>query len=164
VSARITFAVLTCSDTCSAGEGRDTAGPALVELGEAEGWECVGAEIVPDDRERIATALIDLADRRGASVVFSAGGTGFSPRDVTPEATLDVAERVAPGIAEALRAGSAQFTNRAMLSRGVAVLRGSSLIVNFPGSENAVRESFGLIVDIVPHAVRMMLGEGHCKQ
>jgi molybdenum cofactor synthesis domain-containing protein len=161
--ARDTFAVLTCSDSCFAGQARDTAGPALVELGQLAGWECLGSELVADDRAAISAALVGLADR-GASIIFTTGGTGLGPRDVTPEATLDVAERLAPGIAEAIRSGSARFTPRAMLSRGVAVLRSETLIINLPGSETAVRESFGIVAEVLPHALRMIRGEGHCKR
>jgi molybdenum cofactor synthesis domain-containing protein len=161
--ARDTFAVLTCSDSCFAGQACDTAGPALVELGQAAGWECLGSELVADDRAAISAALVSMADR-GASLVFTTGGTGLGPRDITPEATIDVAERLAPGIAEAIRSGSARFTSRAMLSRGVAALRGETLIINLPGSEKAVRESFGIVAEVLPHALRMMRGEGHCKR
>jgi molybdenum cofactor synthesis domain-containing protein len=159
----LSFAVLTCSDAFAAGESPDTAGPALVSLGEALGWELTGYEVVVNERARISAALVDLADQHGANLVLTTGGTGLGPKDVTPEATLDVADREVPGIAEAIRVGSAQFTKRAMLSRGVAVQRGSSLIVNLPGSEQSARESFELIADSMPSAVRMTLGEGKCK-
>jgi len=160
---RITFAVVTCSDSCFAGDACDTAGPALADLGTESGWECIGRELVADERVLISAVLVDLAERCGADVVFTTGGTGLAPRDVTPEATLDVAERLVPGIAEAIRAGSARFTTRAMLGRGVAAVLGKTLIINLPGSEKAVRESFEIVVEVLPHAVRMMRGEGHCK-
>jgi molybdopterin adenylyltransferase len=159
----ISFAVLTCSDACAAGEARDAAGPALVALGEEAGWKLAGYEVVANDLGRISAALTDLADSHGANLVLTTGGTGLGPRDVTPEATLDIADREVPGIAEAIRVGSAQFTSRAMLSRGVAVQRGSSLIINLPGSEKSARESFELIADSMPSAIRMALGEGKCK-
>lgn len=159
----LSFAVLTCSDANAAGESTDSAGPALVSLGQALGWKLAGFEVVANDRGRISAALVDLADSHGVNVVFTTGGTGLGPRDVTPEATLDVADREVPGIAEAIRVGSAQFTKRAMLSRGVAVQHGSSLVINLPGSEQSARESFELVADSMPSAVRMTLGEGKCK-
>ncbi len=158
-----TFAVLTCSDASAADPAMDAAGPALVELGENAGWQCIGREVSPSDRSRISECLIDFTDRRGATLVFTTGGTGLGPTDVTPEATMDVATRAVPGIAEAIREGSAQFTKKAMLSRAVAAQRGASLIVNLPGSESSAREAFGLVVDVIPAAVRMMRGEGKCK-
>lgn len=159
----LTFAVLTCSDASARGAVPDTAGPAIVELGAAVGWEAVGHEVVPNERGAIAARLRDLVDRFGANVVFTLGGTGLGERDVTPEATLDVADREVSGIAEAIRVGSAQYTRRAMLSRAVAVQRGSSLIINLPGSEKSARESFELVADSMPSAVRMLSGEGKCK-
>ena len=157
--AELKIAIITCSDTRI--EADDTAGRALWDLSVGAGWEVVAYRIVPDDRELIAETLAEFADAKGADIVFTTGGTGFSPRDVTPEATMDVADREAPGIAEAIRQFSLQVTRRAMLSRGRAVLRGSTLIVNMPGSEKAVRESFGFIGDQLEHAVEMMAGGGH---
>ena len=153
------IAVLTCSDTRTAAE--DTAGPALISLAEERSWEVVDYRIRPDDREAIAAALVELADAVAADVVLTCGGTGFSPRDVTPEATTDVCDRLAPGIAEAMRAGSMAITRRAMLSRGAAGLRGRTLVINMPGSEKAARETFGFVADQLEHAVEMMAGGGH---
>jgi molybdenum cofactor synthesis domain-containing protein len=157
--AGIAVGIITCSDTRTAAE--DTAGGALMELIEARGWRVVAYRVVPDDFEAIARAIVVQADAEEADVVITCGGTGLSPRDVTPEATLSVAPREAPGIAEHLRAESLKVTGRAMLSRGVAAVRGSTLIINFPGSEKAARESFGFVADQLEHAVDMMAGGGH---
>jgi molybdopterin adenylyltransferase len=153
------IAILTCSDTRSAAD--DTAGAALMELAEAEGHSIVAYEVVPDSRALIADMLVRMADDDGADVILTCGGTGLSPRDVTPEATRDVSERLVPGIPEFLRAESLRITPRAMLSRATAVQRGTTLIVNFPGSEKAARESFGFIAPQLDHAAKMAAGGGH---
>lgn len=151
--------ILTCSDTRS--EAEDTAGAALRSLAAERGWEVVAYTICPDEESCIAEALIEMADAVKADVVLTCGGTGFSPRDITPEVTERVAGRRAPGIAEYIRARSLAITPRAMLSRGTAGVRGTTLIVNLPGSEKAVRESFGFVADQLEHAVDMMAGGGH---
>lgn len=153
--------VITCSDSRSRGEAEDTAGPALVTLCEERGWNVVSYRIVPDDRDFIALAIVEIADREDANVILTCGGTGLSPRDVTPEATRDVCSRDVPGIAEAIRAASLAVTRRAMLSRAVAAQRGRTIVVNMPGSEKAARESFGFIADQLEHAVDMAAGGGH---
>ncbi|HSK48638.1 MAG TPA: MogA/MoaB family molybdenum cofactor biosynthesis protein [Coriobacteriia bacterium] len=157
--ASLRIGVLTASDTRS--EAEDTAGAALIALSKERGWEVVAYRVCRDDRECIGGALIRMADIENADVVFTCGGTGLSRRDVTPEATLDVADREASGIAEYLRSESLKVTKRAMLSRAVSAARGNTLIVNFPGSEKAARESFGFIADQLEHAVEMMAGGGH---
>lgn len=152
--------VITCSDTRTT--ETDSAGRALIELAEARGWEIVGYEVVKDDRGEIGTAIVTMADGMLADLVITCGGTGLSPRDVTPEATRDVAPRDVPGVSEYIRQRSLEVTRgRAMLSRGVAAQRGRTLIVNLPGSEKAVRESFEFFADQVPHAVEMAAGGGH---
>ena len=151
--------IITCSDTRT--EVDDTAGAALRALCEERGWKLVAYRICPDERALIAEAIAHLADHDGADVVFTCGGTGFSVRDVTPEATADVCDRLAPGIAEAIRAQSFAITRRAMLSRAIAALRGRTLVINLPGSEKAARESFGFVADQLEHAVEMMAGGGH---
>lgn len=161
MSSELRFAVLTCSDTRAAGEAEDTAGRALIDLVKERGWLVIAYDIRPDDGESIAAALIEMADSDDADVILTCGGTGFGPRDITPEVTEAVCERMAPGIAEAIRAESMQVTRRAMLSRGTAGLRGKSLVINLPGSEKAARESFGFVVDQLEHAVEMMAGGGH---
>lgn len=157
--AALRIGVLTCSDTRTAEQ--DTAGRALMELAEQAGWTVSAYHVCPDDEEAITVSLIEMADVDELDIVFTCGGTGLGPRDVTPEATLCVAERIVPGIPEFLRAASMQVTHRAMLSRAVAVLRGRTLIINFPGSEKAARESFGFIADQLEHAAEMMAGGGH---
>ena len=155
------IAILTCSDTRAAGTAEDTAGPALIELAGKQGWEVVDYRIRPDDRAVIAETIVEVADVVGADVLLTCGGTGFSPRDVTPEATLDACDRLAPGIAEAIRAQSMVVTRRAMLSRATAALRGTTLVINMPGSEKATRETFGFVADQLEHGVEMMAGGGH---
>ena len=150
-------AILTCSDTRT--EAEDTAGATLRALTEERGWSVTAYRVVSDDRAAIAAALEEFTQR--ADVVITCGGTGLSLRDQCPEATLDVADRQVPGIAEHLRAESLKVTGRAMLSRAVAAQRGHSLIINFPGSQKAARESFGFVADQFEHAVDMMAGGGH---
>ena len=151
--------ILTCSDTRSRAE--DTAGAALEALIGDRDWEVVAYEICPDEESCIAEALIEMADTVSADVILTCGGTGFGPRDITPEVTERVAGRRVPGIAEHIRAESLKVTPRAMLSRGTAGLRGTTLIINLPGSEKAARESFGFVADQLEHAVEMMAGGGH---
>lgn len=153
-------AILTISDKGARGERIDTAGPAIREIVEKEGCSISHYEILPDDLQRIKIRLSELADNGTADVVFTTGGTGFSPRDVTPEATLAVIERLAPGIPEAVRAKSLEITPRAMLSRATAGIRGKTLIVNLPGSEKAVRESLAIILPVLEHAIEILTEAG----
>ncbi len=153
------LAVVTCSDT--RGAATDTAGAYLEKAIQEAGWECVDRSIVKDEAEYIQTAIIHAADNLGADVVLTCGGTGLSPRDVTPEATLAVCDREVPGIAEGLRAMSLAITPHAMISRARAAQRGSTLVINFPGSEKAARESWEMVSPIFEHAKKMMAGEGH---
>jgi molybdenum cofactor synthesis domain-containing protein len=153
--------VVTSSDSCAAGTREDGSGPALADLAKARGWQVIGYRVCPDDAEALAVAIVDLADNADADVVFTTGGTGFGPRDVAPEVTERVCDRMAPGIAEHIRAESAKVTPRAMLSRGAAGLRGTTLVINLPGSLKAARESFGFVADQLEHAVQMMAGGGH---
>ena len=149
-------AVITLSDKGAAGEREDTSGPAIKERLESSGYEVVETLLLPDGRGPLKAQLIRLCDQRQLDLILTTGGTGFTPRDVTPEATREVAEREAPGIAEAIRAYSMQFTRRAMFSRGAAVIRGKTLIVNLPGSTKAVRESMDAFLDDLPHALDML--------
>jgi molybdopterin adenylyltransferase len=151
--------IVTCSDTRS--EAEDTAGAALRSLAAQRGWEVVAYAICPDEESCIAETLIEMADFIKADVVLTCGGTGFSPRDITPEVTERVAGRRAPGITEYIRARSLAITPRAVLSRATAGIRGTTLIINLPGSEKAARESFGFVADQLEHAVDMMAGGGH---
>jgi molybdopterin adenylyltransferase len=149
--------VLTISDKGSAGEREDLSGPAIREALGAAG-AVVRSEIVPDEQDRISAVLEAWADSNEMDLIFTTGGTGLTPRDVTPEATLAILEREAPGIAEALRAESLKVTPMAMLSRGVAGTRGRALIVNLPGSPKAVRECLAVVMPVLGHAVEMLHG------
>ena len=151
-------AVITVSDKGARGERVDESGPAAQEMLEEAGYEVVETLIIPDEPEELKTELIRLADEVWADLVVTSGGTGFSMRDQTPEATLAVADRLAPGIAEAIRYQSMAVTNRAMLSRGVSVIRRQTVIVNLPGSPKAVRESLGYILDSLDHGIRILRG------
>ena len=151
-------AVITVSDKGARGERVDESGPAAKEMLEEAGYEVVETLIIPDEPEELKTELIRLADEVRADLVVTSGGTGFSLRDQTPEATLAVADRLAPGIAEAIRYQSMAVTNRAMLSRGVSVIRRQTVIVNLPGSPKAVRESLGYILDSLDHGIRILRG------
>lgn len=159
--ADLRIGIITSSDSCHEGSREDTAGKALAALCEARGWIVVDYHVCPDDQESLGVSIVEMAESDRVDVVFTTGGTGLGPRDVTPEATLAVSERVVPGIAEHIRAESVRVTGRAILSRGVAALRGRTLIINLPGSEKAARESFGFIADQLEHAVEMMAGGGH---
>ena len=149
-------AVVTLSDKGSRGEREDLSGPAIVEMVTAYGYEVVETQIIPDDQKRIEEELIRLSDERKVDLILTTGGTGFAVRDVTPEATLHVATRLVPGIAEAMRMLSMKYTKRAMLSRAVSVLRNETLIINMPGSPKAVRECLGEILDSVDHGLKIL--------
>ena len=149
--------ILTVSDKGARGEREDRSGPAIREIMEGLGAEIVHSKIVPDEQDEIRAALIDWSDE-GLDLILTTGGTGFSPRDWTPEATKAVIEREAPGIAEAMRRAGMQKTPTAMLSRAAAGIRKRTLIVNLPGSEKAVRESLEAILPALPHGVEILKG------
>jgi molybdopterin adenylyltransferase len=151
--------ILTISDKGSRGEREDTSGPAIRDMVLGAGGDVVRAAVVPDEHDQIAATLRAWCDDAGVDVVLTTGGSGLAARDVTPEATLDVADRLAPGIAEAMRAAGMRATPRAMLSRGVAVVRKSTLIVNLPGSENGACQSLAAVIDVLPHAVELLRGD-----
>ncbi len=156
--------ILTVSDKGARGEREDRSGPALGKMMAAEGAEIVRTHLVPDEIAEIRAVLIKWSDE-GLDLVLTTGGTGFSPRDWTPEATRAVIEREAPGIAEAMRRAGLEKTPTAMLSRGVAGIRKSTLIINLPGSEKGARESLEAIMEALPHAVEVLSGRaGDCEQ
>lgn len=151
-------AVITLSDRCFRGERTDGSGPAAVRMLEAAGYEVFETLLLPDKPEELTRELCRLADRRQADLIVTTGGTGFSPRDRTPEATMAAADRNAPGIAEYMRMKSMEITARAMLSRGVSVIRGKTLIINLPGSPKAVKECLGFILGSLEHGISVLRG------
>ncbi|HAV00238.1 MAG TPA: molybdenum cofactor biosynthesis protein [Lachnospiraceae bacterium] len=152
-------AVITVSDRSFRGEREDKSGPVMCSILSEKGYEVTETLLLPDDEDKICEALIRLCDEAEPDVIFTTGGTGFSKRDRTPEATLRAAERNAPGIAEALRAESAKYTPNAMLSRGVSVIRKKTIIINLPGSPKAVREGLDLLLPALSHGILILRGE-----
>lgn len=158
-------AIITSSDSGYAGEREDVSGPVIAGMVTEYGYEVVHTEILPDDLERLRDAMIAIAEEGKADLILTTGGTGFSPRDVMPEATLAASERMVPGIPEAMRAYSMQFTKRAMLSRAASGIRKSTLIVNLPGSPKAVRECLEYILPELNHGLEILLGKtGECAR
>ena len=156
-------AVITLSDKGARGERKDESGPAAAEMLKEAGYEIIETVLLPDEPERLKRELCRLADQRQADLIVTSGGTGFSPRDLTPEATMAVADRNAPGIAEYIRMRSMELTKRAMLGRGVSVIRKQTLIINLPGSPKAVRESLGFVLDALDHGLKTLRGDaGEC--
>lgn len=153
----MTFGVVCVSDRCSKGICEDKSGPLISEmlstLGKTEKYV-----LVPDEKEEIEKVLINLCDDVKVNVIFTTGGTGFSPRDITPEATKAVLEKDVPGIAEAIRQKSLEITEKAMLSRAVSGIRKNSLIINLPGSPKAVKEALEVVIPVLPHAVEVLSG------
>ena len=152
-------AIITASDSGYRGEREDLSGPAAREIVEKAGYEVVSMDILPDDQVMLAGKLQEIADTGKAELILTTGGTGFSERDITPEATEEVIERKVPGIPEAIRAYSMTITKRAMLSRGTAGIRGKTLIVNLPGSPKAVKECLEYIIDALGHGIEILTGE-----
>ena len=154
----ITVGVLTISDGASRGERQDLSGARIRELLLQLADATVTAEaVIPDEQDQIAAVLREWSDEKRLNLILTTGGTGLAPRDVTPEATKSVLERDAPGIAEALRAISLQYTKMAMLSRGAAGVRGRTLIINFPGSPKAVQECLEYVLPVLPHAINLLI-------
>lgn len=156
---KFTFGVITVSDKGSRGERVDESGAVAIELLESIGGVVKKYIIVPDEKEEIKDAIIEMTDNLKVDFVVTSGGTGFSPRDVTPEATLEVIERIVPGIPEAMRAESLKVTPKAMLSRATAGIRKKSLIVNLPGSPKGVRECLEIIMPVLKHGIEILRGE-----
>ena len=150
------FGILTASDRSARGERPDASGPTLAEMITAQGWQVVRQAILPDDLKVLCETLAAWADCGDLDIILTTGGTGFSPRDVTPEATRAVIGREAPGLAEAMRAASLQITPHAMLSRGVAGIRGRVLIINLPGSPKAALENLRVVLPVLPHAIELL--------
>src|SRR5437867_662169 len=159
MSTQIHAVVITASDACSRGEREDTSGESLVELLTEMGAHIVAKEILSDDLEPLSEKLREYADRPDVNLIVTTGGTGFGPRDNTPEATLRAIEREASGLAEAMRIETLKHTPMAMISRGVAGIRSGALIVNLPGSPKAVRESFAVIKPVLSHAIALLQGQ-----
>ncbi len=155
--------IITASDKGSRGEREDLSGPTIKAYMDEQGWEVVSMKVLPDEEELLYQEMVRLADDEKVDVVFTTGGTGLSPRDHTPEATLRAATRNVPGIAEAIRAYSLTITPRAMLSRAVSVMRNKTLIINLPGSPKAVRESLDYCLGSLQHGIEIMRGDtGEC--
>jgi molybdenum cofactor synthesis domain-containing protein len=152
----IRFGILTLSDRSARGEREDASGPALTRLIEAEGWSVTKYAVLPDDESAIRERLIAWADGGEIDVILTTGGTGFGPRDVTPEATRAIIDREAPGLAEAMRAASLKITPHAMLSRIVTGIRKRTLILNLPGSPKGAAENLQVAIPVLPHAVQLL--------
>ena len=155
----IRFGILTLSDRSSRGERADSSGPALAHLIQAESWLLVKEALLPDEASAIRDTLASWADSGEMDVILTTGGTGFSPRDVTPEATRAIIDREAPGLAEAMRAASLKVTPHAMLSRIVTGIRKKTLIVNLPGSPKGAVENLQVVVPVLPHAIQLLQGD-----
>ena len=154
-----TAAVITVSDKCFAGERDDLGGPAVCELLKNAGYDIEHTSIIPDEQDIIEQELILCADELDIALIITTGGTGFSPRDVTPEATMTVCKKMTPGIPEAMRAESLKITDRAVLARQQAGIRGESLIINLPGSPKAARENLSAVLPALDHGLEMLRGE-----
>jgi molybdopterin adenylyltransferase len=152
----LSFGILTVSDRSSRGERVDLSGPALADFIRARGWTVSLDEVVPDSRDVISPKLAEWCARGNLDVILTTGGTGFAPRDVTPEATRDVIEREAPGLAEVMRAESLKITPHAMLSRAVTGIRGQTLIINLPGSPKGAVESLKAVAGVLEHAIQLL--------
>jgi molybdenum cofactor synthesis domain-containing protein len=160
--------IITVSDRSARGERPDSSGPALAQAVEAQGWQVVHTTVLPDDFERLRETLAAWADSGDCDVILTTGGTGFAPRDVTPEATLAVVERLTPGIPEAMRAAGLKVTSHAMLSRLAAGIRKRTLIINLPGSPKGAVENLEVVIPVLPHAAEVLRDEpgaeaGHVK-
>lgn len=160
---RLRFAILTVSDRSSRGERPDTSGPALADLVKKQGWQVVRQEIVPDDVVAIQKIMLTWSDSGEVDIILATGGTGFAPRDVTPEATRAMVERLTPGLDEAMRAASLKLTPHAMLSRAISGIRKRTLIINLPGSPKGATENLQVVLPALEHAMKLLRNEdaGH---
>jgi molybdenum cofactor synthesis domain-containing protein len=152
----LTLGIITVSDRSSQGQRPDASGPALLAKVTSQGWQVVRQAVIPDELDQISATLQDWADSDDLDVILTTGGTGLSPRDVTPEATAAVIDRLIPGVAEAMRAASLQVTAHAMLSRGLAGVRGETVIVNLPGSPKGALENLQVVLPVLVHAVALI--------
>jgi molybdenum cofactor synthesis domain-containing protein len=152
----ISVGIVTVSDRCAKGEQEDKSGAVLKEL--CKDWDLLAYQIVPDEQRQIELTLKKLADETGCQLIFTTGGTGFAPRDVTPEATRAVIQKEAPGLCEAMRSATLKHTKFAILSRAVAGIRNHTLIINLPGSPKGVEECFAVIRPVLPHALNLLAG------
>lgn len=155
--------ILTVSDRGARGEREDRSGPAIKDFVLTKSWEIEGPMVVPDDQPQIESQLVRWSDEDGLDLILTTGGTGFAVRDRTPEATLAVCDRMAPGLVEAMRAASLRVTPHAMLSRAQAGIRGRTLIINLPGSPKAVRETLQVIMPALPHALQVLSGANEAE-
>ncbi len=157
----IKVAILTVSDSCSQHKREDISGQTIKEILPKDKFEICEHKVVADEHRSIKEALLYFSDELKADIVLTAGGTGLGPRDVTPEATIEICQKMVPGLAEAMRSEGLKKTKKAILSRSVAAIRGNTLLINLPGSPKGVKESLEVILDVLPHAVKMMHGAGH---
>ncbi|MFC1807469.1 molybdenum cofactor biosynthesis protein B [Candidatus Omnitrophota bacterium] len=155
------FAVLTISDRCSRGESEDKSGKIIIDILKDAGWENASYDIVADEIDLIQEKLLYYCDNMNLDLMLTTGGTGLGPRDVTPEATLEVCEKIIPGISEFIRSEGSKKTRNAILSRGISALRKNTIIINLPGSPKGAQESLTVILDLIPHALEMVRGKGH---
>lgn len=152
----IRIGIITVSDRSSRGERSDESGPALVKAALQQGWQITRTTILPDELDQLSATLAEWADSGEMDIILTTGGTGFSPRDITPEATLAIIQRPTPGIAEAMRSASLRITPHAMLSRAMAGIRSQTLIINLPGSPKAALENLAVLIPVLPHAVHLL--------
>ena len=154
-----TVGIITASDKGSKGEREDLSGRMIQTIVEEYGYKVADYALVPDEKEELKETMIHMADEEGIHLILTTGGTGFSQRDITPEATLEVIEKQVPGIAEAIRSNSFKITRRAILSRGISGIRGNTLIINLPGSPKAVKESLIFIIGELDHGLKILVGD-----
>ena len=154
-------AILTISDSVSQGKREDRSGQAIADRCAELGWEVAARSVLPDEQAQIAGRLTELADSGKVDLILTVGGTGLGPRDVTPEATMRAAERLVPGLGERMRAAGASANPHSILSRSQGACRGRTLILNLPGSPRGAVESFGVVADVLPHAIEILHGAGH---